>query len=115
MLKKSVLEYLRKRMENYRSGLMERIAQYPEHQIAGISSDISPSDLAGNLPLLEVQKSMRDQAVQQLSQIEIALQSMEDGTYGRCAHCGERIPLPRLRRKPHAILCVNCKSRSENK
>jgi RNA polymerase-binding protein DksA len=115
MLEKDVLNYLRKRMEGYRAGLLERMEQFPECHQVEINQDIKLSDLTGNLPVLEVQRSMRDEAMNQLNHIENALQRMEDGTYGRCAHCGESIPLPRLRAMPYAMLCVRCKSRNESK
>jgi RNA polymerase-binding protein DksA len=115
MLEKKVLHYLRKRMEDYRAGLLERMEQFPEYHQVEINQDIKLSDLTGNLPVLEVQRSMREKAMHQIHQVENALQRMEDGTYGRCAHCGERIPLRRLRVMPHAMLCVRCKSRIESK
>jgi DnaK suppressor protein len=113
-LEKKVIDYLRKRMEVYRAGLLERIETFPEHHQLETSKALKLSDLTVNLPLLEIQRSMRDKAVQELDQIEIALQRMEDGSYGRCAHCGESIPLPRLRVMPYATLCVHCKFRNES-
>ncbi len=103
-------------MEDYRVGLLERIendTEYLEGDEAAVN--YSGSDLASDLPLREIRQLVHDQSTQQLDQIERALQRMEDGTYGSCAHCGESIPLPRLRIKPFAMLCVNCQFRHETK
>ena len=102
-------------MEDHRTGLLERIDQFPSPNVDEPNGQIKISDLTRNLPLLEVRQSMHDRSVRELKQIEKALESMEDGTYGICDECGERIPLARLRTKPHAILCVKCKSNLENR
>lgn len=43
-----------------------------------------------------------EQDRERLLLIEEALQRMADGTYGACLHCGEPIPLDRLRQIPWA-------------
>ena len=48
-----------------------------------------------------------------VAEIDRALQRIEDGTYGVCEECGERIPQGRLKVLPSAALCVACKRRTE--
>lgn len=48
-----------------------------------------------------------------LDQIEVALERIEDGTYGHCEECGGRIPKQRLNAIPYATMCVKCASQSE--
>ena len=48
-----------------------------------------------------------------LDQIEAAIQRIEDGSYGRCEECGERIPKTRLNAIPYAAECVRCASQRE--
>lgn len=43
-----------------------------------------------------------------LQQIERALQSIADGTYGECARCGRRIPRARLTAVPYTAVCTGC-------
>jgi len=45
--------------------------------------------------------------------IEEALSSLQEGTYGLCAECGEEISEKRLQALPFARYCINCQSRSE--
>jgi RNA polymerase-binding protein DksA len=40
--------------------------------------------------------------------IDVALERLAEGTYGRCATCGEAIAAPRLRVKPDAAECLTC-------
>jgi DnaK suppressor protein len=43
-----------------------------------------------------------------LERIEIALERIEEGTYGECEACGVRIPKARLNAIPYATNCVKC-------
>jgi RNA polymerase-binding protein DksA len=54
-------------------------------------------------------------ARQTVDEIEKALARMDDGTYGYCEVCGDRIPVPRLEAIPWADQCVKCKSRGERR
>ena len=50
-----------------------------------------------------------------LSQVERALQRLDNGTYGICENCGEPIGKARLQAFPRATLCVTCKQREERR
>lgn len=45
-----------------------------------------------------------------LSDVEAALSNLDNGTYGRCASCGNQIAPARLEAMPTARLCINCAS-----
>ncbi|NLF68902.1 MAG: hypothetical protein GX575_07585 [Candidatus Anammoximicrobium sp.] len=45
---------------------------------------------------------------QMLQYIEDALEQIENGTYGRCRHCGRRIVKARLMAVPYTGLCTAC-------
>lgn len=47
------------------------------------------------------------------SSIIEALRHIEEGTYGRCASCGNDIAEARLEARPMATLCVACQERQE--
>jgi RNA polymerase-binding transcription factor DksA len=56
----------------------------------------------------------RDRTVVELARATIdnvdrALARIDDGTYGRCDHCGEAIDRARLEALPAAHLCLDCK------
>jgi DnaK suppressor protein len=48
-----------------------------------------------------------------LDQIEAAIERIEDGSFGRCGRCGEKIPKIRLDAIPYAADCVRCASKQE--
>jgi RNA polymerase-binding protein DksA len=54
-------------------------------------------------------------ARQTVEEIDRALARIEDGSYGYCVTCGDRIPVARLEVIPWADQCVKCKSRGERR
>jgi len=48
-----------------------------------------------------------------LASIEQALRLAEEGAYGICERCGEKIDPARLEALPHTTLCVRCKAQME--
>jgi RNA polymerase-binding protein DksA len=50
-----------------------------------------------------------------LSQVERALQRLDNWTYGVCENCGNAIGKARLQAFPRATLCVTCKQREERR
>ena len=61
----------------------------------------------------EIDYSLGENSEQVLTEIDAALQRIEDGTYGTCTTCGREIPLERLEAYPWASLCIDCKRRAE--
>lgn len=57
---------------------------------------------------LEGAQEQRD--VNEMAQVEAALHRLEDGTFGACTDCGERIPLARLHVQPAAQRCAPCEA-----
>ncbi|MDR2988765.1 MAG: TraR/DksA C4-type zinc finger protein [Nocardiopsaceae bacterium] len=51
------------------------------------------------------------QARERLAEIDAALGRLEDGSYGRCARCGDPIPPERLAVRPAATACIRCAGR----
>ncbi len=48
-----------------------------------------------------------------LREIERALRRIEEGLYGICEECGEDIAVKRLKARPTARYCIDCKTRLE--
>ncbi|HEY3304992.1 MAG TPA: TraR/DksA family transcriptional regulator [Candidatus Binatia bacterium] len=62
-----------------------------------------------------VLERLSDRDKQTLDEIDEALQRIVDGTYGKCASCGEYIALARLRALPTTRLCIACARAREGK
>lgn len=48
------------------------------------------------------------QAREHLAELDLAVERLASGDYGRCEVCGEQIPAARLEVRPAATTCVGC-------
>lgn len=62
----------------------------------------------------EVLDELAEEERLQARAIRAALQRIEDGSYGRCATCGEAIDPRRLAALPYATQCIACVRRAEH-
>ena len=58
---------------------------------------------------------IRDRERMLINKIRQALQRIEDGTFGLCENCEEKIGTERLRARPVTTLCIDCKTEEERK
>jgi DnaK suppressor protein len=56
---------------------------------------------------------IRDRERKLIVKIKEALTRIDDGTYGNCEECGEKIGRERLEARPVTTLCIDCKSMQE--
>lgn len=56
---------------------------------------------------------IRDRERKLIFKIEEALRRLDDGEYGICEECGEKIGIERLKARPVTTLCIECKSSQE--
>ncbi len=61
----------------------------------------------------EIDYSLEEVAQEGLAAIASALERIEQGSFGRCASCGQHIAAERLAALPWANLCIDCKRREE--
>ena len=71
------------------------------------------ADVSSDNSRHEMQIRMLSEDGDVLTLIDEALKRLEQGEYGKCQECGERIPDGRLKVRPYAIFCVKCKSKHE--
>ena len=70
-------------------------------------------DTASSEVNLQFTGRLREREQGLLSKIEAALEKIEQGEYGQCVNCGEEIGLRRLKARPVAELCIDCKAEEE--
>ncbi|MGJ7911406.1 TraR/DksA C4-type zinc finger protein [Neobacillus sp. LXY-1] len=70
------------------------------------SYDNHPADEATELYEREKDNALLEHYKLELSNVNKALQAMENGTYGKCEVCGNDIPLERLQALPNTIYCI---------
>jgi len=79
------------------------------------NADISDYDLAHHYQVSEQQNSLSSYNQNILSQINRALEKIEEGTYGICDQCKKEIDIDRLMVIPYANLCMDCVNRFPSK
>jgi DnaK suppressor protein len=89
----------------------ENVKEERDYLKAPATGDIY--DLATTERERELSLLLGDRAREQLNEIDEALRRIEDGSYGYCEECGEKIGIGRLKAMPFTQLCVECKSRME--
>ena len=107
------LHEIQKSLEKNRKILSERIKI--EEQESGSYKSTNPerSDLARQYDRRQRKKLLLARAQEQLSEVEAALQRLENGGYGVCLSCSQPISLERLRVIPSAAFCVRCQQQQE--
>jgi len=72
---------------------------------------------SGDQALVDLERemgiSLQEMRNRERQLIDDALDSLEEGSYGMCADCGEEISEKRLHALPFARLCVECQSKRE--
>jgi len=63
----------------------------------------------------EQEISLANGILERVTQVERALERLDEGGYGWCERCGNPIPVERLAAFPSATLCVTCKQLEERR
>jgi DnaK suppressor protein len=56
---------------------------------------------------------LEERRANRLAELDEMLRRLDEGSYGICDKCGERIPFARLRAIPSARYCVACQEQEE--
>jgi DnaK suppressor protein len=99
------LARLRNQLLHTRKEILDRVRRLE----AGIEDLQEPgSEMAEEAQKLELSQrygQLGNREREEIESIELALNKIEAGKYGRCEECGEPIPLKRLQAIPWARLC----------
>lgn len=60
-----------------------------------------------------IEGAIAQQQIKELREIEVALNKIENGQYGICEMCEDDIGFQRLKVKPHAVYCIDCREIAE--
>jgi DnaK suppressor protein len=83
-------------------------------QLEWLRVDAAEAAATADEPRLQVTLLVESAAEWALSEIDAALQRLEDGSYGICEHCGEPIPWERLDVLLVTRLCTPCQYVAES-
>lgn len=104
-------EQLQKIITHMEEGALEMSVQ---DSISELSMyDNHPADLGSETFERSKDLALRDEMEIQLNKVEDAISNIETGAYGKCAACGEEIPIERLEAVPSTAMCIKCKKAEE--
>ncbi len=108
-------------IERFKKLLLEQREQLQGNAKRTLSGDIhvDPDDFPDEIDTasseinLQFTGRLREREQGLLGKIDAALVKIEEGEYGECITCGEDIGVKRLKARPVAELCIDCKSDQE--
>lgn len=105
-----LIDILRKRRTALRRNLANELSGL--RQGAGI--DIGDAaDVAADDEFNLLSSQLAESESRELAKVEEALARIDEGRFGLCDGCNEKIPLPRLQALPYATRCVRCQRETE--
>jgi RNA polymerase-binding transcription factor DksA len=107
------LESERARLQGAIDGVNHKGSLEEETGDLSIGTDDHIADSATDTFMRELDGGLEENAEHLLDEVDAALARLDDGTYGTCAACGQRIPDERLEAVPWASLCLDDKRKQE--
>ncbi len=104
---------IRQTLENERRRLTTELELYTSPS-SNVDRSVSPFnkklEAASEITEMEQRLAKVRHIQQQITDLEHALQKVDNGTYGICDNCGKPIAEGRLKAIPQASLCLGCKA-----
>jgi len=106
MLSKSFIKKIKETLIKERKGLLSKTQV--DSDIESVDLDGDETDEIQGAMLIEMQNRIASRHAEKISQIDNALQRIEDSSYGICDDCEGDIPEKRLTANPYFLTCVSC-------
>lgn len=111
---KAQLKKFKDLLESKRGEIIRRAQATLEEDMTLDSNDLPDEmDLASSEYLQSFTFRLRGREKVFLDKIQKALEKIEDGSFGVCDDCGEKISIKRLEARPETTLCIRCKEDQE--
>lgn len=108
MSSKTFLKKIKEKLLQEKQEITDRSKLRPDIDTDGDETD----EIQGNM-LIQMQNHLNTRDQSKLSQINEALNRIEEQKYGLCHECEEDIPEKRLLANPYFTLCVSCAEERE--
>lgn len=113
-MKKKDLEYFQTLLNNWLDQLTNKAGSTVIDLMAARENPPDPIDQASCDSDRDFTLRIRDRESRLILKIRRSLENIENGTYGLCDMCGEEISIARLKARPVAMHCIDCKTRMES-
>ena len=111
---KSQLKKFKDLLESKRQEIIRRAQATLEEDMTLDANDLPDEmDLASSEYLQSFTFRLRGREKVFLDKIQKALEKIDDGSFGVCDDCGEKISVKRLEARPETTLCIRCKEDQE--
>ena len=101
-------------LEDRRRDIHEKLRSLRDNIPTGTSEVRDAEEQSVDDFVQEVDLALMQMKTETLKKIDLALQRLEEGSYGRCQECDAELPAARLRALPFAALCRDCQQEAEN-
>src|SRR4249920_4073157 len=113
-LKKSDLKRFKKILEEKREALVTAARESLQQDMTLDTDDLPDEmDLASSEYLQSFTFRLRGREKAFLDKIQKAIDKIDNGTFGVCDDCGDKISVKRLEARPETTLCIRCKEDQE--
>ena len=106
MFKKILVDQL-KEVEDKLKGTVDELGDAPAEVMPDLS-DRATAETDLNFGL-----RVKDREQKLITKLREALDRIKDGSFGVCERCGDLIEMDRLKARPVATLCIDCKTEQE--
>lgn len=107
------VEEFRQQLLGWKQQLMEEVDRTVTHMKDVATNDPDPADRATQEEEFTLELKTRDRERRLIKKIDSTLETLDIGDYGFCESCGIEIGLERLRARPTATQCIDCKTLAE--
>lgn len=101
-------EAIKQQLQETQASLTKRLEAIKADFAAGRSADFAEQVTEAEND--EVLQQLRAESEQELRDVNLALDKIKRGEYGRCENCNQSIQSARLQALPYARHCINCAS-----
>ena len=113
ILKEKEIEYFRELLTKSLEELFYNANNTVSAMVAPKENFPDPTDRASFESGRDFMLLIRDRESKLIKKIKMALDRIEDNTFGVCENCGEAISVARLKARPVTTQCIDCKTREE--
>ncbi len=111
---KTQLKKFKELLESKRREIVRRAQQTLDEDMTLDANDLPDEmDLASSEYLQSFTFRLRGREKVFLDKIQKALEKIEDGSFGVCDDCEDKISIKRLEARPETTLCIRCKEDQE--
>jgi DnaK suppressor protein len=111
--KEQVEKRLRERAEEIAAARAQLDRRAPTLDTELADYDQHPADEGTETHEQELDETREMMLAAEADQVDVALQRLESGDYGKCVDCGKDIPAARLEAVPESIRCIDDQQRYE--